>query len=161
MEDYYKILKLNYGASDHEIKKHYRKLAMIYHPDKNKGDKKSEDVFKKVVEAYETLSNKKKREAYNIKYYYYSNRFNNPNSEKNEKKYHSYESNTTKENNATHNKFGSLFYTKRVYWFILLGIIIFYFLSIEKKTTTGNQKADKELEELKPPQRPESGEIDF
>lgn len=65
-EDYYKTLGISKGASDAEIKKAYRKLAMKYHPDKNQGDKSAEDKFKTVNEAYEILSDKSKRQAYDM-----------------------------------------------------------------------------------------------
>jgi len=63
-EDYYKILGVNKGASDAEIKKAYRKLAMKYHPDHTKGDKSAEEKFKKISEAYAVLSDKDKRQEY-------------------------------------------------------------------------------------------------
>ncbi|MEK7553504.1 MAG: DnaJ C-terminal domain-containing protein [Patescibacteria group bacterium] len=59
--DYYKILGINKGASDEEIKKSFRKLAHQYHPDKKGGDEKK---FKEIAEAYAILSDKKKREQY-------------------------------------------------------------------------------------------------
>ena len=62
--DYYKILGVNKNASDGEIKKAYRKLAMKYHPDHTKGDKSAEDKFKKISEAYAVLSDKEKRKQY-------------------------------------------------------------------------------------------------
>lgn len=62
-KDYYKILDLSKTATDDEIKKAYRKLALKYHPDKNK-DKNAEEKFKEVAEAYEVLSDKKKRNIY-------------------------------------------------------------------------------------------------
>ncbi len=62
--DYYKILGVEKSASDSEIKKKYRKLAMKYHPDKTKGDKASEEKFKKISEAYAVLSDPKKRKEY-------------------------------------------------------------------------------------------------
>lgn len=62
-KDYYKILGLAKGATDDEIKKAYRKLALKYHPDKNKAAG-AEDKFKEVAEAYEVLSDKKKRDIY-------------------------------------------------------------------------------------------------
>jgi len=62
--DYYKILGVNKKASDSEIKKAYRKLALKYHPDKTKGDKKLEKKFKEISEAYAVLSDEKKREQY-------------------------------------------------------------------------------------------------
>ena len=62
--DYYKILGVNKTASDEEIKKAYRKLAMKYHPDHTKGDKNAEEKFKKISEAYAVLSDKEKRQQY-------------------------------------------------------------------------------------------------
>lgn len=64
-KDYYKILGINKGASDDEIKKAYRKLALKYHPDKNKTPG-AEERFKEVAEAYEVLSDKKKRDIYDM-----------------------------------------------------------------------------------------------
>lgn len=63
-EDYYSILGVEKDANDETIKKAYRKKAMQYHPDKNPGDKKAEDMFKKVSEAYEVLSDSNKRINY-------------------------------------------------------------------------------------------------
>jgi len=63
-EDYYNILNVKKNASDIEIKKSYRKLAMKYHPDRNQNDKKAEEKFKQISEAYEILSDNKKRKAY-------------------------------------------------------------------------------------------------
>ena len=60
-KDYYKTLGVERTATQDEIKKAYRKLAMKYHPDKNPGDKKAEDKFKDINEAHEVLSDPKKR----------------------------------------------------------------------------------------------------
>ncbi len=62
--DYYEVLELQRGASDDDIKKAYRKMAIKFHPDKNPGDKSAEDKFKEVGEAYEALSDPQKRAAY-------------------------------------------------------------------------------------------------
>jgi molecular chaperone DnaJ len=62
--DYYDVLGINRDASEEEIKKVYRKLAMKYHPDRNPGDAKAEENFKEVKEAYEILSDAQKRGAY-------------------------------------------------------------------------------------------------
>jgi len=62
--DYYKILGVNRNSSADEIKKAYRKLALKYHPDKSGGDPESEKKFKEIAEAYETLSNPKKKSEY-------------------------------------------------------------------------------------------------
>lgn len=63
-EDFYKILGIQKGASEEEIKKSYRKLAMKYHPDKNPNDKSAEEKFKEVSRAYETLKDPKRRKLY-------------------------------------------------------------------------------------------------
>jgi molecular chaperone DnaJ len=62
--DYYEVLGVAKNASEEEIKKSYRKLAMKYHPDRNPDSKESEEKFKEVKEAYEMLTNAEKREAY-------------------------------------------------------------------------------------------------
>lgn len=63
-EDYYSLLGVNRNASDADIKKAYRRLAMKYHPDRNAGDKEAEKKFKAISEAYEVLSEPQKRQAY-------------------------------------------------------------------------------------------------
>ena len=62
--DYYEILGVKKNASDEEIKKAYRKLALKYHPDRNQGNKDAEERFKEVSEAYAVLSDKKKKQEY-------------------------------------------------------------------------------------------------
>ena len=62
--DYYEVLGISKDASEQEIKKAYRKMAMKYHPDKNQGNKESEEQFKEVNEAYEVLSDPQKRRTY-------------------------------------------------------------------------------------------------
>jgi curved DNA-binding protein len=63
-KDYYAALGVARGASEDDIKKAYRKLALQYHPDRNKGDKKAEEKFKEISEAYAVLSDKEKRAQY-------------------------------------------------------------------------------------------------
>lgn len=65
-EDYYKTLGVNRNASDEELKKTYRKLALKYHPDKNQDDKKAEEKFKQITEAYAVLSDSEKRKNYDM-----------------------------------------------------------------------------------------------
>jgi len=65
-KDYYKILEVPRTASPEEMKKAYRKLAMKYHPDRNKGDKTSESKFKDINEAYAVVSNAEKRKQYDL-----------------------------------------------------------------------------------------------
>jgi len=63
-QDFYELLGVARDASDADIKKAYRKLAMKYHPDRNQGDKSAEDKFKEIQKAYAVLSDKEKRAAY-------------------------------------------------------------------------------------------------
>ncbi|MDR3031172.1 MAG: molecular chaperone DnaJ [Holosporales bacterium] len=63
-KDYYSVLGVKNNASQEEIKKAYRKLAVKYHPDKNQGDKSAEEKFKEINEAYDTLKDDQKRAAY-------------------------------------------------------------------------------------------------
>ena len=62
--DYYEILGINRDSDDDDIKKAYRKLAMKYHPDRNPDNPKAEEHFKECKEAYEILSDSRKRAAY-------------------------------------------------------------------------------------------------
>lgn len=63
-EDYYQLLGVSQSASDEEIKKAYRKLAMKYHPDRNPGDKDAEKRFKEISHAYDVLSDPQKKATY-------------------------------------------------------------------------------------------------
>lgn len=65
-KDYYKILEISKNATDKEIKKSYRKLAVKYHPDKNKGSKDSEIKFKNISEAYQVLKDDKLKSKYDF-----------------------------------------------------------------------------------------------
>jgi curved DNA-binding protein len=65
-EDYYRVLGVSKNASKDEIKKAFRKLAMKYHPDKNKDNKEAEEKFKKINEAYAVLSNGEKRKQFDM-----------------------------------------------------------------------------------------------
>ncbi len=62
--DYYEVLGVSKNASEQDLKQAYRKLALKYHPDKNKGDAEAEEKFKEATEAYEVLRDPKKRASY-------------------------------------------------------------------------------------------------
>jgi curved DNA-binding protein len=62
--DYYQVLGVTKSATDKEIKSAFRRLAQQYHPDKNPGNKRSEDKFKEINEAYEVLGDPQKRAKY-------------------------------------------------------------------------------------------------
>src|ERR1700751_3517415 len=63
-KDYYKVLGVPKDAAAADIKKAYRKLARQYHPDANKGDSAAEEKFKEISEAYDVLSDEKRRKEY-------------------------------------------------------------------------------------------------
>src|SRR5512137_2269527 len=62
--DYYETLGIEKNASEEDIKKAYRRLAMKYHPDKNPGDKTAEEKFRETTEAYEILKDPQRRSQY-------------------------------------------------------------------------------------------------
>lgn len=72
-KDYYEILGISKNASEKDIKKAYRKLAIEHHPDKTKGDSKSESLFKEINEAYQTLSDSEKKTKYDMYGHDYAN----------------------------------------------------------------------------------------
>src|SRR3954451_17607272 len=76
--DYYERLGVARGASEEDIRKAYRKLARKHHPDLNPGDKSAEDKFKNVQEAYDILSDTKKRQMYDQLGFYSENGMPNP-----------------------------------------------------------------------------------
>lgn len=164
MTDYYKILNVNFGASEAEIKKRFRELATIHHPDKNAGSKKSEEIFKVILNAYEILSDKEKRAIYNFKYKEY---FNHCTTENNQN-YSKPKTETSQEQKQPQtqykesvSKHASKLKINYGFWLLLAIVVILYFYSTNKKTTTGNPKADELLEQQKSENRPQSGELDF
>src|SRR5436309_15346124 len=72
-QDYYSTLGISRDAKEHEVKKAYRRLARKHHPDLNPGDKAAEERFKRVQEAYDVLSDAKKRAMYDQHGFYSEN----------------------------------------------------------------------------------------
>jgi DnaJ-class molecular chaperone len=66
MNNFYETLGVSPDASTDDIKKAYRKLALEHHPDRNQGDKKAEEKFKEISQAYETLGDENKRQEYDM-----------------------------------------------------------------------------------------------
>jgi len=66
MEDFYKVLHVSETASQDEIKKSYRKMSLLYHPDKNPGNNEAEEKFKKINDAYQTIGNVEERKKYDM-----------------------------------------------------------------------------------------------
>lgn len=181
MTNYYKILNVDKSASDKEIKSSFRKLAVIHHPDKNGGSKKSEEIFKSILVAYETLIDTQKRAVYDIKFnQFYSQKTAAPkpppqptySTSKQEYKRPPQQSQTTnpkkeeripKKNSWVNIRFG-------IFIFLILLEVIYLFSRVPSKTSsTGNieastisekSKTDQELERQKP-KEPTTGELDF
>ena len=78
MKNYYQILGLPFGASMAEIKSAYRKLAFLYHPDKNAGNKIAQEKFMEITEAYNVLTSKDKSYLYHVEYTDFLNHKNTP-----------------------------------------------------------------------------------
>ena len=161
MTDHYKTLNVTFEASETEIRMRFRKLASIYHPDKNGGSEKSEETFKIILNAYETLSNKERRAIYDLEYKQY---FQQPKSEDINQKNRN--SNSKKEQptkppprNRGYQKTEK---TKQKinYTFLVVFILLILFY-LHNLNTTKNSKADQQLKEQPPQSRPQTGEIDF
>jgi len=145
--------------SEAEIKKQFRRLAILHHPDKNMGSKKSEETFKLILCAYETLMDRDRRAIYDLKYKQYQSN--------NAKKSFS-GSNYTQEQNRSQPRYreqqkSGHEKSKLNYgvWAVIILLAILYLYRSNKITTTGNKKADLQLQEQKPKNRPQSGELDF
>jgi hypothetical protein len=152
LTDYYKILNVTFGASETEIKKRFRKLATIHHPDKNGGSIKSEETFKVLLNAYETLSNKQHFQQTK------SETTNKNSTSSNTKHKHPKQPPRNREYQKTEKTNPKVNYS---FWIIVVILVLFYLYNANKTTTTGNPKADQQLEVQQPENRPQSGELDF
>jgi DnaJ-class molecular chaperone len=160
--DHYKNLNITFRASEAEIKKRFRKLAAIYHPDKNGGSKKSEETFKVILNSYHILTDKEKRALYDLRYNQYFQKCESVNKNRNNTYTKKEEPKHPPSRNRKYQKTENS-KSKVNYGFIIILTILAFIILYNggKKTTTGNPKDDKQLEELKPENRPESGELDF
>ena len=152
-------MNVQFKASETEIKMRFRKLASIYHPDKNYGSKNAEETFKVILNAYETLINKERRAIYDIKYEKY---FQLEKTEQNNKNNNKQDEPKQPTKNKSDFQYKQKSKIKVNYRFLIVAIILtlLYLYNANKTTTTGNPKADQQLEE-QPINRPQSGEIDF
>lgn len=142
MVNYYKILGVSLNASEDEIRKQFRKLALIHHPDKNGGNKDSERTFKIILKAYETLKDKDKRDVYDLTL---SQHFQS-----------SVESATVEPVVKNKNS------TKLGVFIIIAIVIIIYMLNNKENTVSDVDGIYKEqIEDFPIEDRPESGELNF
>jgi DnaJ-class molecular chaperone len=160
MKNYYDILQVNNFATDREIKKAFRQLAIKYHPDKNKGRKDYEERFKEIASAYEILSDPIKKRAFDF-------RFSQQNWDSN-KQATPRPTTKTDSNRPTSSKNDKekeeISFKMSLFWIIAIIIFIIYLINnsySDTRTTTGNTKADKELEKVENSKKPRTGEVDF
>lgn len=162
MTDYYNILNVTFGASETEIKKRFRKLAIIHHPDKNGGSKKSEETFKVILNAYEILSNKENRAIYDLKY---KQHFQQTKSEKTNQNSANTKQEQPKQTPPRNKEYQQTRTTKTKVnyslWITIVLVVLFYLYNACKTVTKVNTKAEQKIEEQKPENRPQSGELDF
>ena len=162
LTDHYKTLNVTFEASETEIKKGFRKLATIHHPDKNGGSKKSEETFKVILNAYEILSDKERRTVYDIKY---KQHFQKPKSETTNQNNTNTKKEAPKQPPPRKREYQKTEKTKPKvnygFWVVLVLLALLYLYNANKTTTTGNSKADQQLEDQQPENRPQSGELDF
>lgn len=159
MKNYYDILRVRNFADCAEIKKSFRKLAVTYHPDKNKGRKDYEEKFKEIANAYEILTDPDKKRDFDFRLSQQETTFRPTETPKQE--------NNSRPNQRTKNetkKEETREFKVPIFWIIIIVCFILYLINnsvSENKTTTGNVKADKELNKEENSKKPKTGEIDF
>lgn len=160
MKNYYEILQIKNFATDGEIKKSFRQLAIKYHPDKNKGRKDFEEKFKEIANAYEILTDPIKKRDFDFTLSQYDQ--NKRTTGTTRTNYSEPKQTTnTKSQKEEKKEEGS---KASIFWIIAIVIFIIYLISSsnsDNETTTGNSKADKELEKKENAKKPRTGEIDF
>ncbi|MBK7888517.1 MAG: DnaJ domain-containing protein [Bacteroidetes bacterium] len=161
MKNYYEILQIKNFATNEEIKKSFRMLAIKYHPDKNKGRKDFEEKFKEIANAYEVLTDSIKKGDFDL-------RLSRQNLNKKATE-PTTRTNYSEPNRPTYTEGKKVEkkeegFKNSIFWIVAIVIFIIYLLSnsnSDNKTTTGNTKADKELEKRENAKKPKTGEIDF
>jgi DnaJ-class molecular chaperone len=159
MNNYYEILQVRNFATDTEIKKSFKKLAVQFHPDKNGGGKDFEERFKEIANAYDILSDKDKKNNFDFKLTQETLKFKKTESETNKTHYSEQD-----QKKSAEVKVGKKVNNFSAFWIMVIIILILLLLSnyyYENKTTTGNSKADKELEKDESAKAPTTGEINF
>ncbi len=155
-------MNVSFGASEADIKKRFRKLANLHHPDKNSGSLKSEETFKIILKAYEVLSDKNSRVAYDFEYKKYFD-LQNDNKIHNKSRPNCKEQKNSQDNRQADNqqkkKTANSSGINYGYWLILL--IIIYFYNSNKSNNDRNAKAFEQLKNSQNVNRPQSGELDF
>jgi hypothetical protein len=153
---------LTFEASEIDIKMRFRKLASKHHPDKNGGSKKSEETFKVILDAYETLSNREKRAIYDLKYQQFFQYTRSETTNQN--------NTNTKEQTSRHQSSRKKEYPQKEkikpkvkygFWVILVILVMIYLYNKNTTNAKVNSMADKQLEEEPSESRPETGELDF
>lgn len=155
MKDFYKILQLEFGASESEIKNQFRKLANTFHPDKNNGSKESEERFKEIMTAYETLSDKGKRFIYDAQLKEILDLKSKQSNNNSDAYWNIYQ----RQKNSNVRKKQLDVRIIFVIIFVLIIVVFSYVFSKNHKEKTLNDKYKFDKEEQE--NRPESGEIDF
>ena len=156
MKNYYYILQLRDFATDREIKKAFRQLAIKYHPDKNKGRKDYEEKFKEIALAYEVLSDPNKKRDFDFKLSQQNLSSKIPETAR--------QPNNEEQRRPVNTKPSEEKKVKvPLFWALAIIIFIIYLISTfgSGTTTTGDPKADKELEKEENAKKPKTGEIDF
>lgn len=166
--DYYKILNLKIDATEEQIRKSFRKLAAIHHPDKNNGSKVSEENFKQLLSAYEILSNKEKRSQYDLKYFnHLINKYHGEHNNQNVKRSSTTSTPCSNENVRAQGKFSLLFLKRYILNYkltliIILTIMLFLYIALQQLESVGNKNTNnKSSNKTDNVERPESGEIEF
>lgn len=161
MKNYYEILQTKNFANDRDIKKAFRQLAIKYHPDKNKGRKDFEERFKEIASAYEILSDPVKKRDFDFRLSQQNLNYNRPETSRPTTKPEPKRPTEQKKNNKEREETS---FKVPLFWIVAIIIFIIYLVSSsdsETKTTTGNTKADKELEKEENAKKPKTGEVDF